>query len=93
MERFDKYWLGILIGLMLPLLFGWIYIQRMGLAYTLQTFGWQSMGGVLGKLTIVALFPDMALLFLFYTTDTWRLAKGIVIGMLPFILAAIYLSM
>ena len=93
MQRFDKYWIGILIGLILPALFGWIYINRMNLWYSINTFGIKSMAGLIGKLTVVAVFPDAALFFLFYTTDTWRLAKGVVIGILPYLLAALTISL
>ena len=76
----------------MPALLGYLYIDRMNLWYPLQTFGADSLAGFVGKLTIVALFPDMALLFLFYTTDTWRLAKGVVIGMFPYIIAALWIA-
>ena len=89
MDRFDKYWIGILIGLILPALFAYIYIDQMNLWYTLQTFGWKGMSAVMGKLTIVALFPNMALLFLFYTLNVWNLAKGVIFAMLPYIILAL----
>ncbi|MBR1808731.1 MAG: hypothetical protein IJ776_05045 [Paludibacteraceae bacterium] len=92
MQRFDKYWIGILVGLLMPALFGYLYIDRMNLWYTLQTFGLKSMAGLIGKLTVVSIFPDAALFFLFYTTDTWRLAKGVLIGALPYMLAALCLA-
>lgn len=92
MERFDKYWIGILLGLLMPAIFGWLYIDRMNLWYAIQTFGVNSMAGLLGKLTVVAIFPNAALFFLFYTTDTWRLAKGVLIGALPYIVAALWIS-
>ena len=44
---------------------------------------------VFTKLLTVSIFPNMALLFLFYTTDTWKLAKGVMLGALPYVLAAI----
>ncbi|MCQ2345665.1 MAG: hypothetical protein MJZ82_02740 [Paludibacteraceae bacterium] len=88
MERFDKYWIGIIIGLVLPGLFAIIYIDHYNLWYPLQTFQF-GLGSMLNKLLQVCVFPDLALLFVFYTTDTWRLAKGVLIGSFPYILAAI----
>lgn len=91
MDRFDRYWIGMLVGLILPAAFGLTYIEVMNLWYPLQTFQLQA-GSVLGKLLMVSVFPDLALLFVFYTTDTWRLAKGVLIGAMPYILAMIYFS-
>ena len=92
MERFDRYWIGILIGLILPTAFGLTYIEVMNLWYPLQTLQFQA-GGVLSKLLLVSVFPDLALIFVFYTTDTWRLSKGILIGAMPYVLASIIVSM
>ena len=50
-------------------------------------------GGVLSKLLLVSIFPDLALIFVFYTTDTWRLSKGVLIGAMPYILGALMVSM
>lgn len=92
MDRFDRYWIGMLIGVLLPAAFGLTYIEVMNLWYPLQTFQFQA-GGVLGKLLMVSVFPDLALVFVFYTTDTWRLAKGVLAGAMPYILAMIIFSM
>jgi hypothetical protein len=88
MDRFDRYWIGILIGLILPALFALIYIDVMNLWYPLQTLQFHA-GGVLSKLLWVSVFPDMALIFVFYTTDTWRLSKGVLVGAMPYILASL----
>lgn len=92
MERFDKYSIGIIVGLLLPALFGLTYIEVMNLWYPLQTLQFQA-GGVLSKLLLVSVFPDLALIFVFYTTDTWRLSKGLLIGALPYVIATIWVSM
>jgi hypothetical protein len=92
MERFDKYSIGILVGLLLPAIFGLTYLEVMNLWYPLQTLQFQA-GGVLSKLLLVCVFPDLALIFVFYTLDTWRLSKGLLIGALPYVIASIYVSM
>ena len=92
MDRFDRYWIGIVAGILIPGIFGLTYIDVMKLWYPLQTLQFQA-GGVLSKLLLVSVFPDLALIFVFYTTDTWRLSKGILIGALPYILAALMVSM
>ena len=92
MDRFDRYWIGIVAGILIPGIFGLTYIDVMNLWYPLQTLQFQA-GGVLSKLLLASVFPDLALIFVFYTTDTWRLSKGILIGALPYILAALMVSM
>lgn len=92
MDRFDRYWIGILVGLILPAAFALIYIDVMNLWYPLQTFQFQA-GSVLSKLLLVSVFPDLALIFVFYTTDTWRLSKGVLIGALPYILASLVIAL
>ncbi len=91
-DRIDKYWIGILIGLLLPAVFGLLYINANNLWYALQTFRF-TMGSVLNKLLLVSVFPDLALIFVFYSIDTWRLSKGVLIGALPYVLAAIVVSL
>lgn len=91
LDRIDKYWLGILFGLLLPTTFGLLYIDQMNLWYALQTFQFQ-MGAVLNKLLLVSIFPDLAFIFVFYQLNTWRFAKGILIGAMPYVLATIWFS-
>ena len=92
MDRFDRYWIGILAGILIPGLFGLTYIEVMNLWYPLKTLQFEA-GGVMSKLLLVSVFPDLALIFVFYTTDTWRLAKGLLAGAMPYILAALMVSM
>ena len=92
MERFDKYWIGIAIGFLAPLLFMWAYIERYELWYYLETMQFQDYG-IMSKLLLCSVFPDMGLIFVFYLTNTWNLSKGILIGMLPFMLASLIVSL
>ena len=92
MDRFDRYWIGIVLGLILPAVVCFVYIDLMNLWYPLQTLQFHA-GGILSKLLMVSVFPDLALIFVFYTTDTWRLAKGVLVGAMPYILASIIVLM
>lgn len=88
MDRFDRYWIGILIGLILPAAFGLLYIDRMDLWFIFDQLQLHA-GRPLSKLLMLSVFPDLALIFVFYTTDTWKLSKGVLIGAMPYILAAL----
>ena len=92
MDRFERYWIGILVGLILPAVFMVIYVDVMNLWFVLDIFRLRA-STVLSKLLMVSVFPDMALIFLFYTTDTWRLSKGVVIGMMPYVLASLAVAL
>ena len=39
MHRFDKYWIGIVLGLLLPAVFGYLYLDSMGLWQALSSLG------------------------------------------------------
>ncbi|MBR1923004.1 MAG: hypothetical protein IJ838_04560 [Paludibacteraceae bacterium] len=88
MERLDKYWIGIVVGLILPAVVGYIYIDTYNLYYALSTFG-LALGKTLSKLLIVSVFPDMAFIFVFYAADMWKVSKGLLIGAFPYLLASI----
>ncbi len=90
MQRFDKYWIGILLGLLLPALIAYIYLRQNNLFWLFDE--WEMAKHILTKLCIISVFPNMALLFVFYTMETWRLAKGIILGAIPYVLLAIGLT-
>lgn len=72
----------------LPALFGMAYMHTYHLWGAFRALEWDS--ELMTKMMVLACFPDLACLFLFYTTDTWRLSKGVLLGMFPYLLAAIW---
>lgn len=70
---------------------GYIYIERFNLWYTFEAFNMDLMGGILGRIVQVGIFPNLALLFVFYTMELWKLAKGVLIAALPYLIASIIL--
>ena len=70
---------------------GYAYIERFNLWYTFEAFDMDLMGNILGKILQVGIFPNLALLFVFYTMEYWRLAKGVLIGAIPYFMASIIL--
>jgi len=73
----------------LPALVGYVYIERFNLWYTFQAFNMDLMGGIVSKILQVGIFPNLALLFVFYTLEMWRLAKGVLLAALPYLIASI----
>lgn len=74
--------------MILPALVGYVYIERFNLWYTFETFEWNLMRPIVGQICQVGIFPNLAIIFIFYTLETWRLAKGVLIGALPYIVAS-----
>lgn len=79
----------MVIGIAMPLLFGWLYMHEMGMSEMLSASMFSHMHALLSKVCLISIFPDMAMLFLFYELNMWRLAKGIVVGIFPFLIASI----
>lgn len=88
MDRFDRYWIGALIGLLAPALFIVAYLSRMHLWDVISLDPYP--GNTFFQLIYLSVFPDMALIFLFYTMDVWKLSKGILIGAMPYLLVYIW---
>ena len=64
-------------------------MERFNLWYTFEAFNMDLMGCIFGRILQVGIFPNLALLFVFYTLNVWRLAKGVLIGALPYLIASI----
>lgn len=75
----------------MPALVGYVYIDRFNLWYTIQAFDIDVIGGILSKILQVGVFPNLALLFVFYTLEIWRVAKGVLLATLPYLIASIAL--
>ena len=77
------------MGLALPVIVGYVYIERFNLWPTFDAFNMDLLWPILGWIMQVGIFPNLALLFVFYTMEVWKLAKGVLIGALPYLIASI----
>ncbi len=80
-----------MLGLILPALVGYVYVERFNLWYTFEAFDLSMMGNILSKILQVGLFPNLALLFVFYTLEIWRTAKGVLLATIPYLITSIAL--
>ena len=92
MERFDRYWIGIVLGLMMPAAFGYAYMEHFHLWSSWTTFG-MALSLSWSKLLLLSVFPNLAFIFVFYSAEAWKLAKGLLIGALPYMIAAIAVTL
>lgn len=93
-DRLNHFLYGLLLGLIVPVVFIWLYLERFfPLDLQLPDMVRQLYAyGMLEKVLLLAAMPDMALLFVFYKLDMFRFATGVLIGGIPFLVASIYLS-
>lgn len=91
MKRFNYLPIGLLIGLILPALFIWAYIVRF---YPSDDSAWEILkklypSVVLGKLLMLSIVPDLAVVFIFYKQDSFRIAGGVMMGAILYLISSI----
>ena len=89
--KLDKYWIGILLGLIMPAVVAYVYIDRNNLLYMFELLDIELTNNVfLGQVLILSVFPNLAFIFVCYTMELWRAAKGLLIAAVPYLLASIW---
>jgi len=93
MERFNRFIYGFIPGLILPVLFMWVYLNRFypGDLSFLETLKQLYPGLILGKLLLLSIMPNLVLMFVFYKSDSFKLASGILMGGMPYLIASIFM--
>lgn len=93
MYRFNRFLYGFIPGILFPLIFLWIYLSRFYpidipiLKIIQQLFP----SVMLGKLLLLSIMPNLIGVFIFYKQDSFRLGIGVMIGALPYLIAAMFM--
>lgn len=90
-QKWDSFWLGVVIGLLLPALFCLAYAHTIGLQHLWQEGMYEALKPVIGRMLLLGTFANMALMFLLYELNVWRLAKGVLVAIIPYMAAGIIL--
>jgi len=93
MERFNHFLYGLVPGLLLPVLFMWVYLNRFypeDVSF-LETIKQLYPGIILGKLLLLSIMPDLLFVFVFYKTDSFKIATGMMVGGMPYLVASIFM--
>jgi hypothetical protein len=93
MERFNKFLVGLIPGLMLPVGFMWLYLNRFyptDLSF-LETIKQLYPGFILGKLLMLSIMPNLILVFVFYKSDSFNIAAGMMIGAMPYLISSFFM--
>jgi len=93
MKRFDHFLYGFVPGLLLPIAFMWVYLNRLypGDFTFLETLKQLYPGVVFGKLLLLSIMPNLVLVFAFYKSDSFKIASGMIIGGMPYFIASIFM--
>ena len=93
MERFNHFLYGFVPGLLLPVLFMWVYLNRFypGDMSFLETIKQLYPGIILGKLLLLSIMPNLLFVFVFYKTDSFKIATGMMLGGMPYLVASIFM--
>jgi hypothetical protein len=93
MKKINKVYIGLIIGILLPVLFIWIYLERYYPADlpVLEIIKQLFPGRMLGKILLLSMFPDLLLTFIFYKTDSFKIAKGTMFAAMLFFVGCIFM--
>lgn len=84
---------GLLIGLISPILFLWLYLHfffPLDLPF-LEIIKKLFPGILMGKLLLLSIVPNLFIGFIFYKLEYFKLASGIVLGSIPYLIISIFM--
>jgi len=93
MKRFNHFLYGFIPGLLLPIAFMWIYLNQFypGEITFMEILKQLYPGVLLGKLLLLSVMPDLLMVFVFYKTDSFKIASGALLGAMPYFIASIFM--
>jgi len=93
MARFNHFLYGLAAGLILPVIFMWVYLMRFypaDLSF-FETIKQLYPGILLGKLLLLSVMPNLVLVFIFYKSDSFKIATGVLLGAMPYFIGSIFM--
>ena len=93
MARFNHFLYGFIPGLVLPVAFMWLYLNRFypdDLGF-IEIIKHVYPSPLLGKMCLLGVMPDLLLVFIFYKSDSFKIATGVLLGGMPYLVASIFM--
>lgn len=91
MKRYNHFLYGFFPGLMLPIAFMWLYLDRFypnDLPF-FEIIKQLYPSILLGKIFLLSVMPNLGFVFVFYKTDSFKIATGLLMGAMPYFIASI----
>jgi len=90
-KRFDHFFYGFIPGIILPVLFMWVYVNRF---YPGDLTFWEIIkqiypSALLGKLLLLSVMPNLIFVFVFYKSDSFKIATGVLLSAMPYFIGSI----
>lgn len=91
MKRFNHFLYGFVPGLIFPAVFMWVYLLRF---YPGEFAFWEILeqlypSVLMGKILLLSVMPNLGLVFVFYKSDSFKLATGVLTAAMPYFIACI----
>jgi hypothetical protein len=93
MKQYNNFWIGFLPGLLAPIVFMWLYVERFfpGSSNLFEIVGHIYPSELLGQMLMLSVMPNLGFVFLFYKSDSFRLAAGIMVAAMPYFIACFFM--
>jgi len=93
-SRFNHFFYGFIPGLFIPVGFMWLYLNRFypSNSSSIETIQHLYPSAIFSKLLMLSIIPNLILVFIIYKTDSFKLATGIMLGGIPYLLFSIFNS-
>jgi hypothetical protein len=94
MGRFKHFFYGLIPGLIIPIAFTWIYINRFfsSEANFMDVIELLNRTGLLSKTLLLSAMPNLIIVYIFYKLDKFDIAKGLILGAMPYFISSIFMS-
>ncbi|MDD3320919.1 MAG: hypothetical protein PHS59_05695 [Paludibacter sp.] len=94
MTKFDKFLYGFIPGLFLPVLFMWVYLARFypGDLSFFEILKDLYPSPLFGKILMLSSIPNMVFVFVFYKSDSFKIATGVLLSGMIFFIASIFMQ-
>jgi hypothetical protein len=91
MKKFDHFLYGFIPGLLMPIGFLWIYLNRFYPADLtfIEILKQLYPSAMLGKLLLLSIMLNLVGVFIFYKQDSFRLGIGMMMGAMPYLIGAL----
>ena len=91
MQRFNHFLYGFIPGLLFPILFMWLYLNRFypGDDSFFETLKQLFPSVLFGKILLLSVMPNLGFVFVFYKSDSFKIATGILLSAMPYFIASI----